>query len=88
MVLDVVVSMSIVVANTGPLYTLAATIGSLAAGFSPAVQALALDIYTNRRSENRGEVGKLFGALSVVQALAYVFPFASLGASFVADPDC
>jgi hypothetical protein len=63
------------VASTGTLFTLASTISSFAAGFSPATHALALDIYTNRRPQNRGEVGKLFGALSVLQALVYVFPF-------------
>ena len=64
------------VASTGTLFALASAIGSFAAGFSPATHALALDIYTNRRSQNRGQVGKLFGALSVIQALGYVFPFA------------
>lgn len=48
-------------------------ISSLGAGFFPAIQALAIDIYTNLRPENRSEVGKLFGALGVTQVLAYVF---------------
>lgn len=61
------------IASTGTIFTLASTISSFGAGFSPAVQALALDIYTNRRAQNRGEVGRLFGALSVLQALGYVF---------------
>ncbi|KAG9318823.1 major facilitator superfamily domain-containing protein [Chiua virens] len=57
-------------ASTGTLYSLASVIGSIGAGFVPAAQSLALEIYLRRRPENRGEVGKLFGALSVLQALA------------------
>ncbi|KAH0827047.1 major facilitator superfamily domain-containing protein [Lanmaoa asiatica] len=57
-------------AKTGTLFVLASTIGLFASGFSPAAHALSLDIYTNRRSQNRGEVGKLFGALNVIQAFA------------------
>lgn len=69
--------LSMTVASTGAFFTLASTVGSFGAGFSPAVQAVALDIYTNRSSQSRGEVGKLFGALSVIQALGYVFLFVS-----------
>lgn len=71
--LDAAVFLGAAVASTGILFTLVNAIGSFAAGFPPATQALALDIYTNRRPQNRGEVGKLFGALSVLQALGYVF---------------
>jgi len=67
--LEIAGFLSMAVASTGTLFVLASAIGSFAAGFSPAAHALALDIYTNRRSQNRGEVGKLFGALSVIQAL-------------------
>ena len=72
---DAISFVGMAAASTGVLYTLSAAFGSFAAGFPPAVQALSLDIYTNRRPENRGEVGKLLGALNVIQALAYVFPF-------------
>lgn len=67
------VCLGMAVASTGTLFALSSVIGSFTAGFSPAVQALALDVYTNRRTQDRGEVGKLFGALSVIQALGYVF---------------
>ncbi|KAG8217854.1 hypothetical protein J3R82DRAFT_6020 [Butyriboletus roseoflavus] len=67
--MEITAFLGMAIASTGALFTLASTIGSFGAGFTPAVQALALDIYTNRRSENRGEVGKLFGALSVLEAL-------------------
>ena len=75
---DAISFVGMAAASTGVLYTLSATFCSLGVGFSPAVQALALDIYMNR-PENRGEVGKLLGALSVTQALAYVLPFSSPG---------
>ena len=56
-------------ANTGTMFTVYTVLGSLAAGFTPAVQSLALGIYAGRGGE---ETGKLFGALSVVQALGCV----------------
>ena len=55
-------------AKTGTLFTAYTVLGSLAAGFTPSVQSLALGIYAGRGGE---ETGKLFGALSVVQALGY-----------------
>ncbi|KAF8136749.1 MFS general substrate transporter [Boletus edulis] len=67
--LDTAVFLSMAVASTGALFALATTISSFTAGISPATQTLALHIYTNRRSQNQGEIGKLFGALSVIQAL-------------------
>lgn len=73
--LDTAAFLCMAVASTGTLFTLASAICSFTAGFSPAAQALALEIYTNRRSQNRGGIGKLFGALSVLQALGCVFPF-------------
>ncbi|KAF8557287.1 hypothetical protein OG21DRAFT_1482377 [Imleria badia] len=42
------------VASTGTLFALASTIGSFSARRLPTTQALALDIYTSRRSQNRG----------------------------------
>lgn len=71
--LEIASFLGLMVASTGTLYALADTIGSFAVGFPPAMQALALHIYTDRRSQNKGEIGKLFGALSVIQALGYVF---------------
>ncbi|KAF9647561.1 MFS general substrate transporter [Thelephora ganbajun] len=53
-------------AKTGTMFTLYTVLGSLAAGFMPAIQSLALWIYAGRGGE---ETGKLFGSLSVVQAL-------------------
>jgi len=47
-------------------FTVTAMMSALASGFSPAVQSVALDMYARRGGT---ETGKLFGALSVVQAL-------------------
>jgi hypothetical protein len=51
---------------TAVAFTLGNILGSLAAGFSPAVQSVALGFYKRRGGT---ESGKLFGALGVVQAL-------------------
>ena len=59
-------------AKTGTLFTVYTALGSFGAGFTPAVQSLALGIYAGRGGE---ETGKLFGGLSVVQALGYALPF-------------
>ena len=50
-------------AKTGTMFTAYTILGSLAAGFTPAIQSLALGIYAGRGGE---ETGKLFGGLSVV----------------------
>jgi len=55
-------------AKTGTMFTVYTVLGSLAGGFTPAVQSLALGIYGGRGGE---ETGKLFGGLSVVQVLGY-----------------
>ncbi|KAF8969597.1 major facilitator superfamily domain-containing protein [Flammula alnicola] len=48
-------------------FTMFGIMGSLGAGFSPAVQSVTLALYARRGGT---ETGRLFGALSVVQALA------------------
>lgn len=53
-------------AKTGMMFTAYTVLDSLAAGYAPAVQSFALWIYTSRGGE---ETGKLFGGLSMVQAL-------------------
>ncbi|KAJ3895723.1 major facilitator superfamily domain-containing protein [Lentinula edodes] len=53
---------------TTPLaFTLFGMLGAFGGGFSPALQSVALEMYTARGGT---ESGKLFGALSVVQALS------------------
>lgn len=54
--------------TTSPfVFTLSSILGSMATGFSPAVQSVALELYTQRGGT---ESGRLFGALSVIQALS------------------
>ncbi|KAF5389821.1 hypothetical protein D9757_003673 [Collybiopsis confluens] len=55
------------VASNALSFTTSAMLGSMGAGFSPALQSVALEIYNQRGGV---ESGKLFGALSVVQALS------------------
>ncbi|KAJ7172296.1 major facilitator superfamily domain-containing protein [Mycena filopes] len=56
-------------ANTGLAFTGLTIMSSFGSGFSPAVQSFALELYT-RKVGATVESGKLFGALSVIQALA------------------
>lgn len=56
-------------ARNGTQYTVFSMLGALGAGFSPAVQSVALGLYTLRGGT---ESGKLFGAMSVMQSLWYV----------------
>jgi hypothetical protein len=51
---------------TPAAFTICAMTAALGMGFSPAVQCVALEMYARRGGK---ETGKLFGALSVVQAL-------------------
>jgi hypothetical protein len=54
-------------------------LGAMGIGYSPAVQTLLLALYARRGGT---ETGRLFGALSVVQALGYVdFTFDGTGYS-------
>lgn len=65
---------------------------SFGGGFGPATQSLALELYNARSrmlghvAENEAaEAGKLFGALSVLQAMAYVITFSYSLFGFVFD---
>lgn len=61
-------------APNGAVYTGLTVLGVLGAGFSPAVQSVALGLYTQQGGT---ELGKLFGAWNVMSALSYVYvPFA------------
>jgi hypothetical protein len=55
------------VASSGTLFACGGFLQALGVGYSPAVQAFALEVYSRRGG--KGEAGKLFGAISVVQAL-------------------
>jgi hypothetical protein len=63
---DVLVYALFLLVPTAVAFTVGSMLGSLATGFSPAMQSVALGLYKRRGGT---ENGKLFGALSVVQAL-------------------
>lgn len=67
LVLDIVALLVMMVASSGTLFACGGFLQALGVGYSPAVQAFALEIYSRRGG--KGEAGKLFGAISVVQAL-------------------
>ncbi|KAG1754617.1 major facilitator superfamily domain-containing protein [Suillus lakei] len=66
-VFDILAFMTMIFASNGLVFACGATLQSLGAGYSPAIQAFALEVYS--RKGGKGEAGKLFGAISVVQAL-------------------
>jgi hypothetical protein len=53
-------------ANTAGAFTLFGILGAFGAGFNPAMQSVTLALYARRGGT---ETGRLFGALSVLQAL-------------------
>lgn len=53
-----------------PAYVFLTVLASCGAGFGPAIQALAVDVHSHQR--NASETGRLFGVLSVVQAVRCV----------------
>ncbi|KAG1756634.1 major facilitator superfamily domain-containing protein [Suillus paluster] len=65
--IDIIAFVIMAFASNGLLFACGATLQSLGAGYMPGVQAFALDVYSRRGG--KGEAGKLFGAMSVVQAL-------------------
>lgn len=68
--IEVIAYTLIGLASTPFAFALFTLMGSLGGGFSPAVHSVALELYS-RRGEK--ETGKLFGALSVLQALGSVY---------------
>ncbi|OJA15919.1 hypothetical protein AZE42_11219, partial [Rhizopogon vesiculosus] len=67
LVVDIIAFLVVILASNGLLFACGAILQALGVGFSPALQAFALEVY-NRRG-GKGEAGKLFGAIYVVQAL-------------------
>ena len=67
LVIDIIAFLVVILASNGLLFACGAILQALGVGYSPAVQAFALEVY-NRRG-GKGEPGKLFGVISVVQAL-------------------
>ena len=73
--LDLLSFLGMGLATRSPLFTLFGVLGACGAGFAPAVQSVALTLYSRRGGT---EIGRLFGALSVLQALWCVSLPASL----------
>ncbi|KAF9053131.1 major facilitator superfamily domain-containing protein [Panaeolus papilionaceus] len=74
LMMEIIAYSFMAVATTGLGFTVFGMMGSFGAGFSPAVQSVALSLYTRKGGI---ESGRLFGGLSVIQALcAQIFgPF-------------
>lgn len=68
LVIDIVAYGIMVLFASQKAFGLFGVLGAMGIGYSPAVQTLALALYARRGGT---ETGRLFGALSVVQALRY-----------------
>ncbi len=66
---DSVTYLLLAIAPNGLLFAASSCLGALGMGFGPAVQSVALTLYNRRGGRDSG---KLFGAMSVVQALRCV----------------
>ena len=72
LILEVICYTLIPLVMTPVTFTALAMLGSFGGGFNPAVQALALELFSRRQPKDGDggfEAGRLFGALSVIQAL-------------------
>lgn len=78
LVVDIIAYGSMVLLASQTAFVAFGLLGALGVGFSPATQTLALAMYARRGGT---ETGRLFGALSVVQALRYVLQVLLLSAA-------
>ncbi|KAJ7510054.1 major facilitator superfamily domain-containing protein [Mycena galericulata] len=70
LLIEVIAYTAMPFAPTGLIFTLCTMLSSFGGGFSPAVQSASLELYTRKTGESGNvESGRLFGALSVLQAL-------------------
>ena len=69
LVVDTISFLCMGLARTGRQFTIFGVVGAFGLGFNPAMQSVTLALYTRRGGT---EAGRLFGALSVIQAFAYV----------------
>jgi hypothetical protein len=83
----------IAVSKNGGLFFAASMLATLGTGYAPVVQSLSLELYVRRGGE-MSESGRLFGAMSVIQALGCVRPLFETQIiikqyllRFVQDPD-
>jgi hypothetical protein len=69
LVVDVIAYTAMPFASTGLAFAGFTVLSSFGSGFSPAVQSTAMELYT-QRTGGSVEAGRLFGAMSVIQALS------------------
>ena len=68
------VSMALLaVSKNAGLFFAASLLATLGVGYAPVMQSLSLELYVRRGGET-SEAGRLFGAMSVIQALGCVRP--------------
>lgn len=77
LIMEVVTYSSMSLSRNAIQFTGACMIGGLSAGFSPAIKSVAISLY-EQGSASRGErgsveVGRLFGALGIIEAVRCVF---------------
>ncbi|KAL7283592.1 hypothetical protein ACG7TL_003027 [Trametes sanguinea] len=65
--LDALVYLGLTIAPNGLVFAATSCMGAVGMGFGPAIQSVALTLYNQRGGQ---DTGKLFGAMSVVQALS------------------
>ncbi|OSD08608.1 MFS general substrate transporter [Trametes coccinea BRFM310] len=65
--LDALVYLGLTIAPNGLVFAATSCMGAFGMGFGPAIQSVALTLYNQRGGQ---DTGKLFGAMSVVQALS------------------
>ena len=74
-IVEAIVYSAMLLSRDGLTFAVIGAFGALGMGFTPAIQSVALTLYNRRGGKDSG---KLFGAMSVVQALRYVCDFSWL----------
>ena len=69
MAVDALIYLLMIASTGGLMFAVVTACGALGMGFGPAVHAVALALYNRRGGRDSG---KLFGAMSVVQAIRCV----------------
>lgn len=72
--MEMITYLSMSLSQTPIQYTIACMMGGLGTGFTPAIKSVAMSLYEQGPHEGM-EVGRLFGALGIVEALRFGFPF-------------
>ena len=71
LVIEAIAYVFMALASTGSLFTVFAVVSTLGIAFTPAINTVASAVYTQQGGK---ELGKLFGALGVVQTIWCVYP--------------